>query len=346
MAAYLDSSQGFLNGLHWLCHIYTEQKQSELSNELFTELRTTLEENLEVYLFHVGFQISIGFATLILVACLFFTQSKNLQSELSNEQLLKNINEKNTELDKQRTTLEENLEEIEKARAAEYQQNWVSRGVSDISDLLRKEKEENIYNVLLRAIVKYLGANQGCIFMLNDSDAEDVHLEMAACYAYERTKHLSKRIEIGQGLIGQCYLEKETATLREVPDDFVTITSGLGEALPTFVTIVPMMQESKVVGVMEFGLFKDVQDYQLEFLEKIGQNIAAFSVSNSMNVKTKVLLSQSQEQMEQLRAQEEEMRQNMEELQATQEEMIRKEREYLERIEALEGKQSEQVTDT
>jgi hypothetical protein len=161
-------------------------------------------------------------------------------------------------------------------------------------------------------------------------------LEMTACYAYDRKKHFSKRIEVGQGLIGQCYLEKETIKLKDVPKDFVNITSGLGEDVPSFVAIVPILHDIQVVGVMEFALFRDLEDYQIEFLEKLGHNIASFFLANSMNIKTRELLNQSQMQMEQLRAQEEEMRQNMEELQATQEEMQRKEKEYIERISELE----------
>lgn len=284
---------------------------------------------------------SYAFGILILVACLFFMQNKNFLSELSNEKLLVAINEKNDEMQKQRTELEQNLKEIEKARAHEERQNWVSRGIADISDILRQDNNEDIHNTILTSIVKFIDANQGCIFMVNTDDSDHVFLEMVACYAYERKKHFSKTVEIGQGLIGQCYLEKESIKLKELPEEFVNITSGLGEAIPTFVVIIPIMQDTRVTGVMEFALFHDLEDYQIEFLEKLGHNIASFFISNNMNVKTRDLLEQSHVQMEQLRAQEEEMRQNMEELQATQEEMQRKEREYLDRIVQLESEASE-----
>jgi hypothetical protein len=251
------------------------------------------------------------------------------------------IHEKNEAMATQRANLEHNLKEIEKARGLEERQIWVSRGLAEISDILRRDNHEDIHETLISSVVKYINANQGCIFMVNDDDKDHIFLEMVACYAYERKKHFSKTIEVGQGLIGQCYLEKESIKLKEVPEDFVTITSGLGEAVPTFVAIVPIKHDTKVAGVMEFALFHELEDYQIEFLEKLGQNIASFFISNSMNIKTRELLEQSQIQMEQLRAQEEEMRQNMEELQATQEEMERKEYEYVARIEALEEKSSQ-----
>ena len=179
-------------------------------------------------------------------------------------------------------------------------------------------------------------ANQGGLYLVKEDENEEKHLELVSCYAYERQKFDSKRIEIGQGLIGQCYLEKETMVLKEVPEEYITITSGLGDAPPTFIAIIPLMQEDHIAGVMEIALFTELEQYKIDFLSKLGESIAAFISTNTLNEKTKKLLEQSQVQMEQLQSQEEEMRQNMEELQATQEEMQRKEKEYLDRINELE----------
>lgn len=87
---------------------------------------------------------------------------------------------------------------------------------------------------------------------------------------------------------------------------------------------------------MDFAIFKELDAYKIDFLNKLGESIASFVSANSLNLQTKILLDQSRLQTEQLQAQEEEMRQNMEEMQATQEEMKRKEQEYLKQIEKLE----------
>ncbi len=133
-----------------------------------------------------------------------------------------------------------------------------------------------------------------------------------------------KRIEIGEGLVGQAVLEKEYIYLTNVPDNYVSITSGLGQANPKSVLIIPLKSDEKVLGVMEFASFKIFNEYEIEFLEKVGENIVASIISAQINEKTSYLLEQSQQQTEEMRAQEEEMRQNMEELQATQEEIHRK----------------------
>lgn len=301
---------------------------------------------LDSSLFRSGFLniASYGFGAMILISSLLFMQSKNFVSEIHNEKLLLDIHKKNTEMEKQQEELHNNLKEINDSRQIEDKQNWVSTGIANISDILRQEEDEHIYNKLISAIIKYVDANQGGIYLLKEDEAKERNLELISCYAYERQKFVSKRIEIGQGLIGQCYLEKETIILKEVPEEYINITSGLGDATPTFIAIIPLKQESKIEGVMEIALFHELKSHEIDFLNKIGESISSFVSANSLNSQTKKLLEQSQIQTEQLRAQEEEMRQNMEEMQATQEEMQRTEREYVERIEELENLQEENKT--
>jgi len=280
---------------------------------------------------------SYGFGVMILVLCLLFMQNKNYISETQNEKLVEDIHDQNAEMEKQQKELKDNLSEINKSRVVEEKQNWVATGIANIAEILRQEDGDQIYTILLTAIVKYIEANQGGLYLVNEDEAGEKYLELVSCYAFERQKFITKRIEIGQGLIGQCYLESEAMIIKEIPEEYINITSGLGDSPPTFIAIIPLKQENNIAGVLEIALFKELESYQIEFLNKLGEGIASFISTNSLNVKTKNLLEQSQMQMEQLRAQEEEMRQNMEELQATQEEMQRKEKEYIDRIEELEN---------
>lgn len=218
--------------------------------------------------------------------------------------------------------IKENLISIKKE---DEQRNWAADGLARFVAVLQSSTNlKSLSNEIIVNLVRIIKANQGAIFLLAKDENARECLEMQACYAYNRSKHLTSRVAPGEGLIGQAYLERETIYLREVPDNFVRITSGLGDANPRFVLIVPLIMNEDIVGVLELASFKDFNKHEIEFVEKIGESIA-FTVSSMRTAdKTQTMLRELNEQTEQMRAQEEELRQNQEELQATQETISRK----------------------
>ena len=234
-----------------------------------------------------------------------------------------------SEGEEEKDSLKESLlsmrSQLKKLAEQEKERNWVTHGLAKFVEILRTDN--NNLNLLCEKIisnlVKYLEANQGYLFIVNDNNPNDIHLELMACYAYDRKKFIEKRVEIGEGLLGQTYLEKETTILTNVPQNYVYITSGLGEATPNCVTIVPLKLNDEVFGLLEIASFKPIKKFQIEFLEKLGESIASTISSVKVSERTSRLLAESRQMTEEMRAQEEEMRQNMEELLATQEEMQR-----------------------
>ncbi len=233
------------------------------------------------------------------------------------------VNESSSELT---ASLVSMRDQMKKFSEEERERSWVNEGMAKFVDILRSRKNENLSTLadnVIRNLVSYLQANQGGLFLLNDENKSDTFLELVACYAYDRKKFLQKRVEIGEGILGQVVLEKQSLYMTEVPTNFVRISSGLGEALPRNILIVPLKLEEQIYGVIEIAAFQYLKKYQIDFVERLGESIASTIAGVKGKDRTEALLSSTQQQAEEMRAQEEEMRQNMEELSATQEEMQR-----------------------
>lgn len=215
--------------------------------------------------------------------------------------------------------------------------NWATEGLAEFAGIFRMNYELKAFgDMVIKNLIKQLSANQGGLYVLNDNDNTHPYLELISCYAYNRKKFLSQVIEIGEGLVGQAYLEQEYIYLTEIPSDYIRITSGLGEANPCCILIVPLINNNSVEGVLEIASFHKFANHEIAFVKKLAENIASALANTKTNEQTKKLLKESQIQAEQLRAQEEEMRQNMEELSTTQEQMSMKENEYINIIKNLE----------
>ncbi len=223
---------------------------------------------------------------------------------------------------KLRDYLKENKRAEEIRRKEEQQQNWATEGLAKFGDILRQNNDninELTYDIISN-LVEYVGARQGGVFIINDNDKNDIHFELTACYAYSRKKFLEKRIEWEEGLVGACALEQETILLKDVPEEHVTITSGLGETKPGCIILVPLKVNEQIHGVIELASLHVFQEHEIEFLKKVAESIASVISSVKINLQTAKLLEESQDQAKILASQEDEMRRNMEELSYAKEE--------------------------
>jgi PAS domain S-box-containing protein len=215
---------------------------------------------------------------------------------------------------------------LSKVADDDKKRNWATEGQAKFGEILRTNNTDlnKLADEIIGNLVKYLKANQGALYIVDDAAAdEETTMSMKACYAWDKKKYLNHKIHRGEGLAGQAWQEGDTVYLTEVPQNYVRIVSGLGDANPTAVLIVPLKVNDQIFGVVEIASFGEFQDFEIEFVQKIAESIASTISSVKVNARTQRLLEESQEMTEQMRAQEEEMRQNMEELQATQEEMQR-----------------------
>jgi CHASE3 domain sensor protein len=206
--------------------------------------------------------------------------------------------------------------------------NWVNEGLAKFSEIVRNNQNnaEELAVKCISFLAKYLNAQQGSLFIA-EGEGQDKHLNLAACFAFDRKKWIEKRVEIGNGLIGQAYLEGEPILLREIPDGYTFIRSGLGDATPRCLVIVPMKYDRETIALTELASFQELEHYKVDFLQKAGEYLASAIVNTRITLKMKHLLQEGSMREQQMREREEELRQNMEELQATQEELVRRQSE-------------------
>ncbi len=215
---------------------------------------------------------------------------------------------------------------LENVAEEDRKRNWTIEGLAKFAEILRSHTDvTELANAIIQNLAKYIHANQGGLFIVEEDAAGTLYLKLTACFAYERRKFLQKEIAIGEGLAGQVYLEKETIYLTSIPEDYINIRSGLGNANPKSLLVVPLKNNDKIEGVIELASFQKLEPYEIEFVEKLAETIASTLSSAKLAQHSQQLLAEFRQQAEQMRMQEEELRQNMEELLATQEEIERRE---------------------
>jgi GAF domain-containing protein len=231
-------------------------------------------------------------------------------------------------------------EKLKAMNEAESRRQWANDGITKFVEIMRSSNDNlsTLGDAVISGLVQYTNSNQGALYILNDEDLNNKHLELISLFAFDIKKYEQQKIKLGEGILGQTFLEKETTHLTNMPDEYIRITSGLGDANPRALLLFPLKVDTEAYGIIELASFREYQPHEIEFVEKLGESIAATLASVRAAQKNRQLIEQFQQQTEEMRAQEEEMRQNMEELQATQEEVARKEQAYLERIRELESK--------
>lgn len=241
------------------------------------------------------------------------------------------------EMENSQLELQKTLEEIEIKKLEEEKRMWANDGMVKFTEILRNFTGEDLYAEIISELVKYVGAKQGKVFRAIEQNGQR-YLQLEGTYAYDRFKFEVDNdgvIEPGDGLVGEAFQEGDVIHLTEIPDDYTSITSGLGEANPKAILIFPLMNEEVIEGIIELASFHEFEEFQIDFLSKVGVNIATTFAREQINTRTATLLEESKQQTEMMQQQEEEMRQNMEEMQATQDMMDSREEELLSEIKKL-----------
>ncbi len=219
--------------------------------------------------------------------------------------------EKRTDNDRLSAALNRMTRNLRDMTRDSERRNWLKTGQTQLNDRMRGEPDlTDLGRSLITFLAKYLKAQIGAFYVPDGNHC----LHLVASYAYQKRKHLSNVFEVGEGLVGQAALEKRSIILTNVPDDYIAVSSGLGEARPRNIAVLPLLFEGEVKGVIELGSLYEFADENLAFLNLVAENIAIAIHSAQSRLRVQELLEETQSQAEELQTQQEELRQANEEL--------------------------------
>lgn len=205
----------------------------------------------------------------------------------------------------------------------EQELTWAKSNIANITTSLTGTNDiESLAKTFLSEIVPLVGASHA-VFFAKESTEEDMEpvYRMLGSYALKERKHLTNTFKPGEGLIGQAVIEKSPIILTEVPENYISIKSGIGEAAPLNVYVLPIQYEGDVKAVLEVASFKAFTPIEQSFLEDLMEDLGIILESVMGRIQLAKLLEESQALMEETQAQSEELQSQQEELRATNEEL-------------------------
>lgn len=219
----------------------------------------------------------------------------------------------------------------------EKDHNWIVLGLSEAGNILRSHDSlQTLGDSIIAFTIGKVGAIQGAFYLVKDST-----IELSNTLAFNRKKYLQRTFAIGEGLVGQAVAEKDIVIRTEIPDDYMSITSGiLGDKKPSCILITPLIANDEVLGAMELAGFTKFTSLQINFIRELSVMLARTIFNITVNERTRTLLAESQSMSNDLKEQQEILRQNAEEMQASQEELTRSNAKLEEQIEEVNHTQS------
>ena len=189
------------------------------------------------------------------------------------------------------------------------EQDWLKTNLARFTRMLQGERDlTTVSNMVLSELAPLVNAQHGVVYVTDADEDGNTVLALAASYAFNNRKHLANHFRLREGLIGQCAYEKSRILLSNVPTDYVQISSGLGEAPPLNVIVLPALFEGEVNAVIELASFSRFSETHQSFLNQLMESIGIVLNTIAANMRTEGLLKQSQLLTSELQAQQEELK--------------------------------------
>jgi len=194
------------------------------------------------------------------------------------------------------------------------EQDWLKTNLARFTRMLQGQRDmTTVAQMVLSELAPLVDAQQG-VFYVNESPNGQPVMKLLGGYAYKKRKNLANEFHPGEGLVGQCTVERERILVTNVPNNYVHVTSGLGEAPPNNIVVLPVLFEGEAKAVIELSTFKTFSDTHLTFLDQLTESIGIVLNTIAANTRTEDLLQQSQSLAAELQSQQDELKKTNEQL--------------------------------
>jgi HAMP domain-containing protein/CheY-like chemotaxis protein/signal transduction histidine kinase len=245
------------------------------------------------------------------------------------------------ELDELKQNINQMIANLRETTERNQEQDWLKTNLAKFSRMMQGQKDlESVSRLIMSELTPLVSAHHGAFF-ISDQEPGSPLLRLIASYAYRARKHVGNRFTLGEGLVGQAALEKQPILLQNVPDDYIQITSGLGEAPPRNIIVLPILFEGEVKAVIELASFLPFSQIHQSFLDQLSESIGVVLNMIQANMRTEELLEQSQKLTQELQSQSKELQQQQEELKRSNSELEQQARTLRQSEELLKEQQEE-----
>jgi HAMP domain-containing protein/signal transduction histidine kinase/CheY-like chemotaxis protein len=194
------------------------------------------------------------------------------------------------------------------------EQDWLKTNLAKFSGMMQGQKDLGaVSEMIMSQLTPLVSAHHGAFFTMHHDTGEPI-LRLTSSYAYRERKHVGNSFKLGEGVVGQCAKEKKTILLTRVPHDYILISSGLGEAPPHNIIVLPVLFEGHVKGVIELASFHPFSPIHQLFLDQLMESIGVVLNMITANMRTEELLGQSQKLTQELQSQSKELTAQQEEM--------------------------------
>jgi HAMP domain-containing protein/CheY-like chemotaxis protein/signal transduction histidine kinase len=246
------------------------------------------------------------------------------------------------ELDELKKNINQMIANLKNTTEANAEQDWLKTNLAKFSRMMQGQKDlDTVARLIMSELTPLVQARQGAFFIMQQENGSGNALRLIASYAYKERKHLNNVWHLGEGLVGQAALEKKPILLTNVPPDYIAITSGLGEAPPRNIIVLPILFEGEVKAVVELASFLPFSQIHQTFLDQLQESIGVVLNMIAANMRTEELLQQSQKLTQELQSQSEELKRQQDELRHSNSELEQQARTLKQSEEMLKDQQEE-----